>query len=261
MKLITSLSFFALTLLTQKYCLASESFSVNYIGDSHSDYAGNRRGTFGFLGERLKELMKERGFSFSLYAASGSVPSWWTLGQSTQAATWGYTQTASFPPMKTCFRGNKKGTCVPKLDAILKSFPDLIVIEQGTNMLGYSSAKVASQVNGILAQVNGKAKSCLWVAAPRARTTVHSESSQQQLIKLIKGYASQKCHVYDSRFLPATDSLGNISLDGNGNPVMGASLPYSPDSNNDGEHLSMSAAGKWATGVDQVIRYLISHRN
>jgi hypothetical protein len=39
---------------------------------------------------------------------------------------------------------------------------------------------------------------------------------------------------------------------------MDVPLPYSPDANNDGEHLGMVAAGKWAEGVARMIDFVRS---
>jgi hypothetical protein len=41
--------------------------------------------------------------------------------------------------------------------------------------------------------------------------------------------------------------------------MMDVPLPYSPDANNDGEHLGMTAAGKWAEGVAQMITFIRTH--
>src|SRR5450432_4227891 len=55
-------------------------FTLAYIGDSHSDYFGNRRGAFGFLGQHMTELAQAQAIPLSLFAASGSMPSWWDDG-------------------------------------------------------------------------------------------------------------------------------------------------------------------------------------
>lgn len=209
----------------------SSAFHVVYIGDSHSDYEGNARGTFGFLGQHVAELMRAQGISFSLYAASGSTPSWWLDGAPTQAATYGYTQTSSSPARETCTHGSRTGTCVPKLSTVLANHPRLFVIEQGTNLLGRSDAR--QQVRSMVAAIDGKVDACLWIGAPNARTSVHSQASQDQLWNIIQEEAGAKCATLDSRF-----------------------FPYSPDANDDGEHLGMHAAGKWAEAVAQRIAEL-----
>ena len=209
----------------------SGAYHVVYIGDSHSDYAGNARGTFGFLGQHLTELMQADGIPLSLFAASGSIPSWWLDDAAEQAATYGYTQTSSSPARRSCSHSGKTGTCVPKLGAILADHPSLFVIEQGTNLLGRSDAR--QQVRSLVAAIDGKADACLWVGAPNASTSVHSQASQDQLWQIIQQEAGSKCTVLDSRF-----------------------FPYSPDANNDGEHLGMAAAGKWAEAVAAKIEAL-----
>jgi hypothetical protein len=238
---------------------SSSGFTLAYIGDSHSDYFGNRRGAFGFLGQHVTELAQAQAIPLSLFAASGSMPNWWLDGASTQAATWGYTQTAASPAKKTCSRGSKTGTCVPKLSVVLNGHPSLFVIEQGTNLLGRSASDVTQQIRTTLAQIAGKADACLWVGAPNARTSVHPQQSQDALWKLIHDEASASCFTYDSRFLPRSDAAGEPVLDDRGNLIIDVPLPYSPDANNDGEHLGMTAAGRWAEGVFQMIEFIRTH--
>jgi hypothetical protein len=196
------------------------------IGDSHSDYAGNKRGTFGFFGQHMVELLSSK-FDFSLYAASGSSPIWWFPETPSQAATWGYTQTAKFPLQRACRRGSKLAPCVPKLDVLLASIPDLFIVQQGTNMLGNPNA--ATQVKRMM-ELIGKTKS-IWVGAPNARPNVHSVMSQDRLRDAIK---SNVPNFFDSRF-----------------------FQYSPDANNDGEHLSMKAAGLWAEKAAKAVEELL----
>jgi hypothetical protein len=234
----------------------SDAFTVTYIGDSHSDYEGNAVGAFGYLGYHLKELMAQDGIPLSLYAASGSSPAWWFDDAPVQAATWGYSQTVPDPPRTTCRRGSKTGTCVPKLGVLTSKHPKLFVIEQGTNLLGLADASIKSQIQKMLQQIAGKVDACLWVAAPNARTSVHSQASQDALWKLVHDNAAPTCTVYDSRFLPRTDATGQPVLDAQGNLIMDVPLPYSPDANNDGEHFGKVAAGKWAEGVALMIEHL-----
>jgi hypothetical protein len=229
------------------------SFRVAYIGDSHSDFEGNARGAFGFLGQRVTELMAEANIPLSLYAASGSFPNWWLDDAPEQVATLGYTQTSTSPPRRSCSHGGRPGTCVPKLAAILADTPSLFVIEQGTNLLGRNASDITAQIQHTLQQISGKASACLWVGAPNARTSVHSQQSQDDLWRLIHDNASPTCVTYDSRFLPETDASGQPILDDKGDLIVDVPLPYSPDRNNDGEHFGMDAAGKWATGVAQMI--------
>ena len=232
-------------------------YLITVIGDSHSDYYGNARGSFGFFGQHLNELITAAGYEFSLFAASGSNPTWWFDATPVQAALWGYTQTADSPAEKTCTKNGKSGTCVPKLSPILSAKPKLFVIEQGTNLLGYSKASITQQITQMVQTVSAKAGICLWVGAPNARTDVHPRADQNQLWALIRQYASKNCYVYDSRFLPETDSKGNPILDKSGNLIMDVPLPYTPDANNDGEHLGMTAAGEWAQGVALTIEHII----
>jgi hypothetical protein len=240
--------------------LATSAFTVTYIGDSHSDYEGNAPGTFGYLGYHLVERMAADHVPFSLYAASGSAPIWWFDDTPTQAATWGYTQTAPNPPRRTCHRGSKAGTCVPKLGVLTAQRSSLFVIEQGTNLLGRSASDIGQEIDKTLAAIAGKVDACLWVGAPNARTSVHSQASQDQLWQLVRSKAAPTCAVYDSRFLPRVDASGRPVLDAAGNLVMDVPLPYSPDANNDGEHLGKEAAGKWADGVALMIEHLRGQR-
>jgi hypothetical protein len=246
---------------TDDLTAAPPAFQVTYVGDSHSDYEGNAYGTFGFLGQHLKELMAADQIPLSMFAASGSSPVWWFDDTSTQAATWGYTQTVAAPPRRTCLRGSKSGTCVPKLGVLTAGHPSLFVIEQGTNLLGRSASDITQQIRTMLRQIAGKAGACLWVGAPNARLDVHSRESQDQLWQLIRDTASPTCFTYDSRFLPRTDASGHPVLDVQGNLIVDVPLPYSPDANHDGEHLGMQSAGKWAQGVAQMIELIRSRQH
>jgi hypothetical protein len=108
----------------------------------------------------------------------------------------------------------------------------------------------------MLQQIAGKVDACLWVGAPNARTSVHSQASQDALWKLIQQHAAPTCTAYDSRFLPRTDAAGHPVLDEQGDLIMDVPLPYSPDANDDGEHLGTGAAGQWAHGVALMIEHL-----
>jgi hypothetical protein len=229
---------------------------VTTIGDSHSDYEGNAVGAFGYFGYHLRELMTGAGNDYALYAASGSSPTWWFDDTAVQAATWGYSQSVTFPARTTCHRGSKSGPCVPKLGVVTQKRPHLFVIEQGTNLLGLSSASITQQINKLLQQIAGKVDACLWVGAPNARTNVHSPASQDELWQLIRTNAGATCTVYDSRFVPRTDATGHPVLDAHGDLIMDVPLPYSPDANDDGEHLGKVAAGKWAEGVALMIAHV-----
>ncbi len=206
--------------------------TVILIGDSHSDFEGNRRGTFGFFSQHLKELSDaQTQKDFRVFAASSSRPDWWLDRTAKVSARWGYTQTSQLPSRVSCGRG----VCVPKLSQIQKNiFPDLIIIEQGTNMFGLSDATNVQQITELAQLAQAHAKKCLWLGAPSADKKVYSQASQDKLWKLISSTAGKYCQVYDSRI----------------------GVPYSPDANHDGVHLGMAAAGRWAENVFTVVQRL-----
>jgi hypothetical protein len=236
---------------------AANGFRVTYIGDSHSDFEGSG-GSFGILGAKVNDRLTAQGASVALFAASSSAPNWWFDETSEQAATWGYTQTVASPPRRTCTRGSKTGTCVPKLNAILSERPSLFVIEQGSNLLGRSSADISNQVRTMLREIEGKADSCLWLGAPTASTSQYSEDTQEQLWQLISQNAAPTCYVYDSRFVPRTDGSGAPVMDAQGNLVMDVPLPYG---GSDGIHFSSPGATKWAAGVGTMIDWIRTRSN
>ncbi len=236
---------------------ASADFRVTYIGDSHSDYGGNAHASFGFLGEHVVERMTASGIPISLFAASASSPNWWFDDTPTQAATWGYTQTSPTPPRRSCSRGGQSGPCVPKLSAILSDHPSLFVIEQGTNLFGRSRADVTNQIKTMLRQIEGKTDACLWLGAPNASTSAHSQESQDELWQLIAEHAGGRCFVMDSRMMPRVDASGVVVHDAQGNLVMDVPLPYG---GSDGEHFAAAGAGKWADGVATMIEFIRDKR-
>lgn len=111
------------------------------IGDSHSDYYGNARGSFGFMGLRLSEIL-----SADLIAVSGSTPSWFLTAR---PAKYGCTVNG--------------GTC--KITPAASPGRNVIV-EQGANMIGHSGN--SAEVDAFLTSI--RPKKCYWVgpiSAPR----------------------------------------------------------------------------------------------
>ena len=225
---------------------------VTYIGDSHSDFEGSG-GSFGVLGFKVNEHLKELGLNVAIFAASSSAPNWWFDDTSDQAATWGYTQTVSEPARRTCSRSGRSAPCVPKLSAILSERPSLFIIEQGSNLLGRTTGDITNQIRTMLAKIDGKVDACLWLGAPTARASKFSEDSQEELWQLISQHAAPTCYVYDSRFVPRAGANGEPELDAQGNLVMDEPLPYS---GSDGLHFDSAGANKWAKGVNIMIDWV-----
>lgn len=230
-------------------------FRVTYIGDSHSDFEGSG-GSFGVLGYRVSQHLAAEGVPLALFAASSSAPNWWFDDTSDQAATWGYTQTVSSPARRTCTRGSKTGTCVPKLSDILAERPSLFVIEQGTNLLGRGSADITNQVRKMIQAIDGKVDRCLWVSAPRASTSQYAPSEIEDVYRIISANASPRCTVYDSRFLPRTDASGTPVLDAEGKLVIDVPLAYD---GSDGVHFRAEPARRWGDGVAMMIDWMRTH--
>jgi hypothetical protein len=217
------------------------------IGDSHSDFkSAAYRGDFGFFGQRLKELLDGKGYDTSLYAASNSTPKWWFDGINRTTTTWGATEAI----------GNNQPftpTNVRKLDYIFperKPPVDLVVIEQGTNMLGKDEEDNSKQITGFVDRLRSKAKACLWVGAPRYPPQIYPEKQQTALWDLIQKHEKPKngWFVYNSRFQPNRDETGK--------PVFITDFKYCARNKKDKEHLCMEAASKWAEGVSLMIGYI-----
>lgn len=123
--------------------------SVVMIGDSHSDYYGNKRGSFGFLGQRLNELMPD----MQMYAVSGSSPEKWVKGGNAPYGSTAYV--------------NGKSSSIGRIPTI-SSLPnaDTLLVQQGTNMIGMSADQIRNSVQDTLSAAKGKYSNVLWVGPP-----------------------------------------------------------------------------------------------
>src|SRR4051812_18941444 len=103
------------------------------IGDSHSDYLGNPRGSFGFFGQRLQELVNEEN-EMDVLAVSGSIPQWWLDGTKTTfgstISVQGKLSTAEHTPSVTNLGADY----------------DVVVIELGANMHGMKASTITAQI-------------------------------------------------------------------------------------------------------------------
>jgi len=226
-------------------------FKVTFIGDSHSDWEGNARGAFGFLGQHLKELETGKGYVYQHFGASGSIPLWWFDDTAVKGAPYGYTQfSATAPKPAAC----GKLPCVPKLSVVLAQTPDIFIVEQGTNLMGFSDSYVIAQVKKMATLAASKARTCLWLGAPNAALKAHPQSEQDHTFALLSANSSP-CYFYDSRFSPS-------GVDANGKPIMSKPLPYV---GRDGEHFLDAvppasfvgqSAGTWAEGVALYVEYI-----
>jgi hypothetical protein len=125
--------------------------SIVLIGDSHSDFYGSK-GDFGFFGRRLTQLFPH----MTLYAVSNNKPSSWLANRSTS-----YGCTASVNGKLS----GGKGFVIPPAKYLPKA--ELLVIEQGSNMVGHSNLR--EEINDLISAVQGKYTSLLWIGPPPAR--------------------------------------------------------------------------------------------
>jgi lysophospholipase L1-like esterase len=189
--------------------------SIVLIGDSHSDFFSNSRGSFGFFGQRITEEYP----GISLYAVSSSSPAWW-VGVNRRITKYGST---------FYVKGNVSGG-VRNSTPSAASLPsaDLLVIEQGSNMVGAPESSVKAMVVDLLSSVKGKYKAYLWVGPPPAR-----DKSTEADVVILDGYLN--------KYIPSSSYFSSLGL-----------KPESWDK--DGVHLTMKPAGRWAEDVAQRIK-------
>lgn len=179
------------------------------IGDSHSDYLGNPRGSFGFFGQRLQELVN-KDHEMDVMAVSGSTPQWWLDGKKTTFGSTislkGKLSTADHTPSVTNLGADY----------------DVIVIELGANMHGLKTTAITTQIQSFLASL--QPRTGFWVGAPPAPFSIYSEKSQNDLEAALSAHVAP-CTFLSSRFF---DFEAGHTHD---------------------EHLSQHAAEKWAQGI------------
>lgn len=144
------------------------------IGDSHSDYYGNRRGDFGFFGQRLQELT-----GADLIAISGATPGWYLTAHKNiygcTSSAKGVTEGCASAPNPTDFIGY-----------------DDIIIELGANSIG---GNPTSDVDSFISLLTFK--KCYWIgpiSAPR-----YSASAIDRAESQIKNGIKNRCTYIDSR--------------------------------------------------------------
>jgi hypothetical protein len=225
-------------------------YRIVIVGDSHSDFLSGD--DFGIFSKRLLKILADNKYETSLYAASGSIPDWRIEKRvrSTQ------------PLGATVVVAGKKPSApefVPHLTEIFaeqESPVDLVVIEQGTNLLDPKRKTMnianAKQIGALVQALSRNAKALLWVGAPRYPDRVYKKEQQDNLSKAIEeNMKGENRYVYDSRFQPNLDTSGKI--------VFVADFKYCPrvyKNKEDPEHLCLKAAEAWATGVGMMIDYI-----
>jgi len=222
-------------------------YRVVIIGDSHSEFLSGCE--YGIFGARLLEILKAKKYETSLYAASGSSPIWWTDKVKRSSKTMGATvevdgkrETPSFvPKLADIFRQQKLPV-------------DLVVIEQGTNLLDEKRIQTdipnPGQIKALVVAVAPKTNALLWVGAPNYPEEVFNKKQQEALWIAIKdNVKGEKCHVYDSRFQPTPNA--------DGQPVpsdyCGITSVKDGKIHIDSVHLCAKAAIAWADGVGLMI--------
>ena len=202
--------------------------SIVMIGDSHSDYSC-ANGEFGYLGRKLTEIYPQ----MELYAVSNSDPTWW-VGERRHKMNKGNT----FYQDRHCKGGDRR-----KETPLASGLPnaDLLIIEQGTNMVGrFNDEKIKTSIQNLYVSVQGKFSSILWIGPPPARSDVIPFKKLCHLENIVKRSVLQFGSYYSSLTLPTEE---NSFLTGAAN----------------GTHLKMGPAGMWAQDVAKEINRLVGH--
>lgn len=180
---------------TPRVLMIGDSLSVNTLsGQIVSKLAG---GAFGHL---------------RILASGGSKPTDWTAGTPVYVNTWGYsdyTESSRISVGRPEILRSPFNS--PKLvDLLQKETPDIVVIQQGTNLLWdfdlseEKSARIKREVSELVSQLwaspNAPAK-CLWLTPPD--TSKFSPEAEDKMYHLINEAVSGRCKVFDSRTVGA----------------------------------------------------------
>jgi hypothetical protein len=130
--------------------------NVLFIGDSHA---------VGLFGKELFNRLQNKYPSSELYfyAVCGSSPSWWLTGHETNCGYWQFDHTG--------YEIKTKHGATPKLqDLIQKIQPNLIIIEQGTNLIRYKPDDIKEEVMQLIDFIKKTTNAKIyWIGPPDAR--------------------------------------------------------------------------------------------
>lgn len=138
--------------------------NVLVIGDSH---------TIGTFGTQLDKDLRSTGARVETYGSSGSSPSWWINGTTTNS---GYSArhadgSVDQPPWN-------QPHATPKLsDLIAKQRPDTIIVNLGANMRGASAQEIERQVSSLAKMAKESGARLIWVGPPKTREDMSNPSS------------------------------------------------------------------------------------
>ena len=134
----------------------SQANKILFIGDSHA---------VGLFGKELFNRLQSKYPSSELYfyAVCGSSPSWWIKGHETNCGYWQLDVTGQ--EIKT-----KQGV-TPDLKALLQNIkPNLVIVEQGTNLIKLKTAHVKQELIQLLNFIKDTSTAKIfWVGPPDAR--------------------------------------------------------------------------------------------
>ena len=172
---------------------------VLMIGDSLS---------VGRVSKTLQPLFeRELGLRARVVASCGSRPRDWSRGHAIYSTNCGFYDLGSSQPKEWGYRqALKQPHATPKLSDLMdEEKPSIVVIQQGTNMLGdLSSPKKRDAARRELQALLGEVFSarpaprhCLWVSPPD--TSKWSSEEEDRMYHFLAEEVKARCRIFDSR--------------------------------------------------------------
>lgn len=191
--------------------------TILIVGDSH---------TAGPFGQKLDELLREKGARVATYASCGSIARWWYTGQKTNC---GYFERDLSGAM---IQTNSHAT--PEFPGLLRDVsPDQVIIALATNYVREADDEVVIRdLTRLMDDIRFSRAGCLWILPPDMRKF---RSDLPRLNRLVKRVAGQECEYFES-----------------------AAYTRYPESGGDGIHYwsseAVPVAHAWAAAVVSAIR-------
>jgi len=175
MKILSSLILFGSLLTPQSF-----GSTTLFIGDSHS---------VGYFGQELdRKLRTLKDMNVRSAASCGSIIRWWYKGTPTPC---GYRSVTIDGKISTA----DKAPTPLVLDLLEETKPDLVIIEQGANYIGYPDETLAKDIDRLLTDVEKYHSKCLWVSPPDSRKF---REERKILVPKIEKLVQGRCQWFDS---------------------------------------------------------------
>lgn len=168
--------------------------TVLFVGDSHSV------GPFGWA---MDQNLRDGGHQVATYASCGSIPKWWTTGQTTPCGF---------------FSRDLKGTKVqlakaatPLMDNLLAEVkPDVVVMEFGGNYTTTPSDDfVKKDIKSFIAKIKASGAECFFITNPDTRK---HRAENPRVLKLIKEAVGTNCPIFESYLVTKYPETGGDGI-------------------------------------------------